>query len=86
MAKKESDPLRDGILPFNSLEELEERLEMQRLSAMEDDYCNLNVCPGDCSEGVWCAGGYCDCDGLLCHCHGECIDYCIDYCDDGGGW
>jgi len=86
MAREETASLRGEMEGEIDLEALEERLEMQRLPVTEDDYCALNVCTGDCNEGIWCAGGYCDCDGTLCFCHGECTGYCYDYCQDGGGW
>ena len=86
MARDRIRSLRNADLEEISLEELEHRLEMQRLPASEEDYCNLNVCTGDCAEGVWCAGGFCGCDGELCFCHGDCSTYCHDYCQDGGGW
>ena len=86
MASEKIRSLRTGGLQGISLEELEHRLEMQRLPSTEEEYCSLNVCTGDCSEGVWCAGGFCACDGELCFCHGDCSNYCFGYCQDGGGW
>ena len=86
MTSEKIRSLRTGGLQGISLEELEYRLEMQRLPSTEEEYCSLNVCTGDCAEGVWCAGGFCACDGELCFCHGDCSNYCYDYCQDGGGW
>jgi len=85
MGGRERVSLREELEGQVDLEELEERLEMQRLPVAEEDYCSLNVCSGDCSEGTWCAGGYCSCDGSLCFCHGDCRSFCYDYCQDGGG-
>lgn len=86
MSKDETSRPCSKAIPEISLEELEQRLEMQRLEVGEDDYCTLNVCTGDCEEGVWCVGGFCSCDGDLCFCHGECEALCVDFCSDGGGW
>jgi hypothetical protein len=86
VAGKDYFSLREnGFKPLD-LERLEERLEMQYLSVIQDEYCNLHICTADCSEGTWCAGGFCPCDGSLCFCHGDCPSHCPDYCTDGGGW
>ncbi len=85
MSGNENDPLRADSFASLDLEELEERLEMQHLSVPEEEYCSLHVCSADCDEGVWCAGGYCDCDGSLCFCNGDCPAHCYSYCTDGGG-
>lgn len=86
MSRNQMDSLRKASLEGISLEELEHRLEMQRLPTAEEEYCNLNLCTGDCGEGLWCAGGYCACDGELCSCDGDCPSLCHDHCQDGGGW
>jgi len=86
VARKDVFSLREERFGAQDLERLEERLEMQFLSVIEEDYCSLHVCTSDCSEGVWCAGGFCPCDGSHCFCHGDCPAHCSMYCLDGGGW
>ncbi len=87
MAGKDRVPLRQDSFGPLDLERLEERLEIQYLSVITEDYCNLHICSADCGEGVWCAGGYCPCDGSMCHCAGDCSSHCPSYCvDGGGGW
>jgi hypothetical protein len=66
------------------LDELEDRLEMQRISAMEPAVaCYTDFCPSDCT--VHCGSGYsgctdlCACDGTMCA--AECGSLCaIDTC------
>ena len=66
------------------LDELEDRLEMQRISALEPAVaCYTDFCPSDCT--VHCGSGYsgcsdlCACDGAMCA--AECGSLCaIDTC------
>jgi hypothetical protein len=67
------------------LDELEDRLEMQRLPATESAVaCYADFCPSDCT--VLCGAGYsgctdlCACDGTMCgaECGALCVaDSCI---------
>lgn len=66
------------------LDELEDRLEMQRAPAIESAVtCYTDFCPSDCA--VHCASGYtgctdlCGCDGSMCA--AECPSLCaVDSC------
>jgi hypothetical protein len=71
--------------PGTPLEELEERLEMQRAPLPDASLaCYTDLCPGDC--GTYCPGGYtgctdkCLCDGTMCtvECGALCaVDACV---------
>jgi hypothetical protein len=61
------------------LEELEARLEAQRLSPLDSTMsCYTDLCPGDCS--THCTAGYSGCTDL-CGCDGaQCIAECGSLC------
>ena len=71
--------------PGTPLDELEERLEMQRLPVLDSSLdCYTDLCPGDCT--THCPGGYtgctdkCLCDGTMCtvECGALCaVDACV---------
>ncbi len=62
------------------LEELEERLETQRMPGLDASLaCYTDLCPEDC--GTHCDAGYtgcadkCMCDGM--NCVTECVELCV---------
>jgi len=74
-------PLNDDLLANLSIEELEERLEMQILHLTEaqfcydcNDYCNIQCTPNTCEAqcGQLCSG-YCE------ECIGNCPELCTAY-------
>jgi len=75
MSSGELDLIRT-IVPFDvSLEELEQRLEMQYVPAATE-WCTGFACEGDCGEGQLCTT-YCTCKGAYCECNEE---HCPDLC------
>lgn len=75
---------RSSIVPDSRtgvpMEELEERLEMQQVPAMDPSLvCYTDLCPQNC--GTFCNAGYtgcidlCGCDGMKCV--GECVELCM---------
>jgi len=82
--KRECLSIASGCYQEIPLDELEDRLEMQRISAMEPAVaCYTDFCPSDCT--VHCGSGYsgctdlCACDGTMCA--AECGSLCaIDTC------
>jgi hypothetical protein len=84
--KKKEDclPIRECPCRHIPLDELETRLEMQRLAPLESAVaCYTDYCPADCS--VHCVSGYsgctdlCGCDGSMCA--AECGALCaVDSC------
>jgi hypothetical protein len=61
------------------MEELEERLEMQRVPSMDPSLaCYTDLCPADC--GTHCTAGYSGCIDL-CNCDGmKCVTECAELC------
>jgi len=84
MPKPQKTGERSAIAPGGpariSMEELEERLEMQQAPSMDPAIaCYTDLCPSDC--GTHCAAGYtgcidlCSCDGMRCTV--ECPELCV---------
>ena len=84
----EIQPLNDDVLANLSIEELEERLEMQILHLNEAQWCLLNICGCDGNNCNQCSPNACtsNCNSNAC---GECLTLCIlnGNCisDEGGG-
>ncbi len=76
---REHAPIVPACEPEIPLEELEERLEMQRFPAMDPSIaCYTDLCPGDCT--THCPGGYTGCWDL-CSCDGNnCLTDCASLC------
>ena len=76
---REHSPVVPGCPLETPLEELEERLEMQRIPAMDPSItCYTDLCPGDCT--THCAAGYDGCTDL-CGCDGhKCLAECGTLC------
>lgn len=76
--ESEDTPLDQADSGEVPLEELEERLEMQRVPAMDPLSCYADLCPEDCS--TYCVGGYTGCPDK-CGCHGsDCLSDCESLC------
>jgi hypothetical protein len=86
----EIQPLNEDVLGNLSIEELEERLEMQILHVSEAQWCLIDTCGADCGSNcqVNC-GGNCGANcGSNCvgNCPGNCVGDCSPLCGvDGCG-
>ena len=91
---KEIHPLNEKREAILKLEELEERLEMQRMPlepldecAVQAEGCYTDTCDNFCDHCVYNVGceDHCYCYGEWCV--GVCVPHCISYCllctDDG---
>jgi hypothetical protein len=72
LASEELNPIRESIPLEFSLEELEQRLEMQDLPVEITDWCVPFLCSGDCDHlcetectGALCGATYCVCYGVV---------------------
>jgi len=90
----EIQPLNEDVLGNLSIEELEERLEMQLLHVSEAQWCPVDICVGECSLcnqcSTQCTVGYCAtlCNQCTTQCGAECTTLCgadVCYTDGGGG-
>jgi hypothetical protein len=89
----EIQPLNEDVLGNLSIEELEERLEMQILHLSEANWCPVDICIGDvCGcQGAGCFGYVCGCEGTLCGCEAGfcgadvCDTDCSGFCSTYGG-
>ena len=86
MSKDELDPIREAIFIDLSLDELEERLEMQQVpvgAAALWGCTPVDTCDIECGGGQLCefdcdCYGKCECLGT--HCPDDCPSHCISYC------
>ena len=68
----EIQPLNEDVLGNLSIEELEERLEMQLLHASEAQWCLIDLCGAECGSN--CVG---NCPS---NCIGNCPSNCVGNC------
>ncbi len=89
----EIQPLNDDVLGNLSIEELEERLEMQILHVSEAQWCLIDICGVNCGTlcggncGTLCGGNCTTLCGANCttDCVGNCGTLCGSNCGTDGG-
>ncbi len=72
----EIQPLNEDVLGNLSIEELEDRLEMQMLHVSEAQWCLVDICGADCGNNCQLNCGS-NCTG---NCSGNCIGNCTTLC------
>jgi hypothetical protein len=77
--RPDCSPIVSGICAEIPLEELEDRLEMQQVPALDPSLaCYTDLCPSHCA--THCAAGYTGCPDL-CGCDGtKCLTQCGELC------